>query len=148
MHRERSGLGTSRVVIDASFYLKLFLPEKASDKAHALMVSWVEKSVEVAAPTLIMFEAASVMRNKVQRNILDEEETAEIIEHMKRMDMTLLYTDDVFETAWEIGARLKSATLYDCFYLAVSELLDAPLWTADARLHQSAKHVCPNIQLL
>lgn len=141
-------MGISRVVVDASFYLKLFLPEKDSDKAHALMVSWVDDSVEITAPTLLVFEAASVIRNKVHRKVLDEEQANEVIEHMKRIDVTLLYTDDILETAWEIGEKLKTPTLYDCFYLALSELLDAPLWTADAKLYQTARDIRPNIHLL
>lgn len=112
------------------------------------MVSWVDDSVEIAAPTLLMFEAASVIRNKVHRNVLTEEEANEVIEHMKRIDMTLLYTEDILEMAWEIGAKLKAATLYDCFYLAVSELLDAPFWTADARLYQSARNIHRDAHLL
>ena len=139
---------SSRAVIDASFLLKLFLPEEKSDEAHQLWSSWIDDSREVIAPTLLMFEAASVIRNKVHRKILGEDDAREIIDRMKRMDMTLVYTDDLLDSAWEIGTRLKSVALYDCFYLALSELLVAPLWTADKRLYQSAKGEFSAVNLL
>ena len=138
----------SRTVIDASFLLKLFLPEERSDRAYEIWASWIENSVEVAAPTLIMFEAPSVIRNKVHRKLLNEKDGAEIIERMKRVDMTLVYTDDLLESAWEIGKRLRATALYDCFYLALAQLLSAPLWTADKKLCQLAKGVVPGLNLL
>jgi predicted nucleic acid-binding protein len=144
----RKDLEISRTVIDASFLLKLFLPEQKSDEAHQLWNSWIEDSVEIAAPTLLMFEVASVIRNKVHRRIVEERDASEIVERMKRMDMTLVYTDDLLDAAWEIGARLKTTALYDCFYLALSELLVAPLWTADKRLHEAAKGLIPRLNLL
>jgi predicted nucleic acid-binding protein len=141
-------LESSRTVIDASFLLKLFLPEEKSDLAHQLWNSWIDDSVEITVPTLLMFEAASVIRNKVHRRIVEEDDASEIIERMKRMDMTLVYSDDLLDAAWEIGARLKSAALYDCFYLALADLLDAPLWTADKRLYQEAKGEWSGVNLL
>jgi predicted nucleic acid-binding protein len=141
-------LEISQTTIDASFLLKLFLPEERSDKAHEIWSSWIENSVEVVAPTLIMFEAASVIRNKLHRKLLNETDASEIIERMKRIDMTLVYTDELLETAWEIGSNLKVSVLYDCFYLALAQLLNAPLWTADAKLYQAARDLKPRPQLL
>lgn len=95
-----------------------------------------------------MFEAASVIRNKVHRRIVEEDDASEIIERMKRMDMTLVYSDDLLGAAWEVGARLKLAALYDCFYLALADLLDAPLWTADTRFYQETKDGWSCVNLL
>jgi predicted nucleic acid-binding protein len=141
-------LEISQTTIDASFLLKLFLPEERSDKAHEIWSSWIENSVEVVAPTLIMFETASVIRNKLHRKLLNEKDAAEIIERMKRIDMTLVYTDELLESAWEIGSHLRVPVLYDCFYLALAQLLNAPLWTADKKLYQAAHDLKPGLQLL
>jgi predicted nucleic acid-binding protein len=141
-------LKVSQTTIDASFLLKLFLPEERSDRAHEIWSSWIEDSVEVVAPTLIIFEAASVIRNKTHRELLNERDAAEIIERMKRMDMTLVYTDELLESAWEIGSRLRAPALYDCFYLALAQLLSVPMWTADAKLYQAARDIVPKLSLL
>ena len=56
-----------QVAVDASFLLKIFLPEDKSDQAEELWKKWIADSVEVVAPTLIAFEVASVIRNKGER---------------------------------------------------------------------------------
>lgn len=141
-------MNISQTTIDASFLLKLFLPEESSDKAHELWSSWIEDSIEVVAPTLIMFEASSVIRNKVHRRLLKETDATEIIERMHRIGVKLVYTDELLEGAWEIGLRLKVPLLYDCFYLALAQLLNVPLWTADRKLYQAARKLFPQLHLL
>jgi predicted nucleic acid-binding protein len=141
-------LGISQATIDASFLLKLFLPEAGSEKAHEIWSSWIAESVEVVAPTLIVFEFASVIRNKAHRGFLSETDATEVIERMTRLDMTLVYTDDLLEAAWQLGARLHLPALYDCFYLALAQLLGVPFWTADEKLYQTARNVVPGLNLL
>ncbi|MDP2753213.1 MAG: type II toxin-antitoxin system VapC family toxin [Nitrospirota bacterium] len=138
----------SQVSIDASFLLKLFLPEEKSEKAEEIWKSWIKDSIEVVAPTLIIFEVSSVLRNKVYRGSIDAETGANIINQLKGLDILLVYTDDILDIAWEIGDILKSSTLYDCFYIALARFLDIPLWTADKRLYDSAKNIVPFINLL
>ncbi len=56
------------MAVDASFLLKLFLPEDRSDQAEELWKAWVGDHAEIVAPTLIVFEVSSVIRNKVFRD--------------------------------------------------------------------------------
>lgn len=137
-----------RIAIDASFLLKLFLPEDKSDQAEELWKRWIEDSIEIVAPNLIKYEGSSVLRNKVYRRILDEEEAVEIINLLKHLDLSLIYTEDLIDIAWEIGSILKTPTLYDCFYLALPKFLSIPFWTADRKLYQAGKRKFPFINLL
>jgi predicted nucleic acid-binding protein len=111
-------------------------------------ISSFVKQLEIIAPTLITFEASSVIRNKVFRGILSEREGGEIISLLKQLDISLIYTDELLDIAWEIGAMLNTLSLYDCFYLALRKLLRIPLWTADKRLFRSAKKEFPFLNLL
>ena len=137
-----------QVAVDASFLLKLFLPERKSDQAEALWKDWVGDHVEIVAPTLITFEVASVVRNKVFRDSLSEREGGEIITLLKQLDVSLIYTEELLDIAWDIGTLLNRPNLYDCFYLALPKLLRIPLWTADKKLYQSARKEFPFINLL
>jgi len=137
-----------QVAIDASFLLKLFLPENKSDEAEMLWKAWVGDHVEIMAPTLIMFELPSVIRNKVFRGILTEREGGEIINLLNQLDISLIYTEEFLDIAWEIGIILNTPNLYDCFYIALPKLLRIPLWTADKKLFQSAKKEFPFVNLL
>ncbi len=141
-------LKKSQIVIDASFLLKLFLPEEKSAKAENIWKFWIKESVDIAAPPLIIFEVSSVLRNKVYRGIIDETSARNIIRELKSMDISFLYPEDILDIAWDIGAALKSATLYDCFYIALAKFLNTPLWTADKKLYDVAKRTMPFINLL
>jgi len=141
-------LKTSQVAIDTSFLLKLFLPEDSSDQVEHQWRNWIENSIEVIAPTLIVFEASSVLRNKVFRGILDNVDATEMIDRIRHLDLSLIYAQELIELAWGIGAILKAPTLYDCFYLAVAKLFKVPFWTSDKRLYKSAKKEFPFINLI
>jgi predicted nucleic acid-binding protein len=136
------------VAVDASFLLKIFLPENKSDQTEELWKAWVGDHVEVVAPTLITFEVSSVVRNKVFRDMLSESEGGEIISLLKQLDISLIYTEELLDIAWEIGTILNTPNLYDCFYLALPRLLRIPLWTADKKLFRSAQKEFPFVNLL
>ena len=138
----------SQVLIDASFLLKLFLPEEKSNEAEAQWRNWVKRDVEVIAPTLIVFETSSVLKNKVYRGIINGEDADKLIKQLQELDITLMYTEDILEDAWEVGKILKSSTLYDCFYIALSKFLNIPMWTADGKLYHSAGKFFSHINLL
>jgi predicted nucleic acid-binding protein len=137
-----------QVAVDASFLLKMFLPEEKSDEAETLWKAWVGDHVEIMAPTLIVFEVSSVIRNKVFRGNLTEKEGEGISNLIKEIDLSLIYTPELLDIAWEIGTILNTPNLYDCFYLALPRLFRIPLWTADKKLFQSAKKEFPFINLL
>lgn len=139
---------SSRTIIDASFLLKLFLPEDRSGKADSLLKNWIEDSTEIMAPTLIVFETASVLRNKVFRGILTEDEAKEILQQVRDFDLSLVYVEDILDLAWEDGKALNAPALYDSYYLAVSRFFSAPLWTADEKFYNSAKKKYPLINLI
>jgi predicted nucleic acid-binding protein len=128
--------------------LKLFLPEDSSDLVEHQWKNWIENSIEVIAPTLIVFETSSVLRNKVFRGMLDEVDATEMIDRVRHLDLSLIYAQELIELAWGIGRILKTQTLYDCFYLAVGKLFAVPFWTSDKKLYRSAKKEFPFINLI
>ena len=137
-----------QVAVDASFLLTIFLPENKSDEADELWKAWIGDHVEIVAPNLIMFEVSSVIRNKVFRDMLSEREGGEIISLLKQFDISLIYTEELLDIAWEIGTTLNTPSLYDCFYLVLPRLLRIPLWTADKKLFRSAQKEFRFVNLL
>lgn len=141
-------MNDSRVVVDASLLLKILLPEDKSEQAERLWKGWIKDSIEIVAPTLIIFEVSSVLKNKVYRGILENSDALKLINQIKHLDLTLIYTEDLVDLAWEISEILKAPVLYDCFYIALSKFLDIPLWTADTKLYNSAKEKFPFINVI
>ncbi len=138
----------SQVSIDASFLLKLFLPEEKSKKAEETWKRWINESIEIVAPALIIFEFSSVLRNKVYMGLIDNRIGMDIINQLKELDILLVYNDDILSIAWEMGDIQKSSTLYDYFYIALAKYLNIPLWTADKKLYNSVKNTMPFVNLL
>jgi predicted nucleic acid-binding protein len=128
--------------------LKLLLPEDSSDQVEHQWRKWIENSIEVVAPTLIVFETSSVLRNKVFRGILDDVDATEMIDRIRHLDLSLIYAQELIELAWGIRAILKASTLSDCFYLAVAKLFKVPFWTSDKKLYKSTKKEFPFVNLL
>jgi len=135
-------------VIDASFYLRLVLPEEKSEQVERLWASWIQESVDVFAPSLFMYEVSSTLRNKVHRKILSISDAEEIKNQLKNLDMTFIYSEDMLDTAWDIASQLNLPTLYDCFYIALSKFLNIPLWTADNKLYNLVNEEFPLINLV
>ena len=138
----------SQVAVDASFLLKLFLPEDLSDQVERQWKSWVENSIEVIAPTLIVFEVSSVLRNKVFRGIMDEADASEMIDKLGHLELSLVYAKEFMEMAWEIGKTLKAPALYDSYYLAVAKFFDVPFWTGDGKFYEAARKHFPFVHKL
>jgi hypothetical protein len=42
--------------------------------------------------------------------------------------------------AWNLAQRLNQPKVYDCYYLALAELLACEFWTADERLFNTVRH--------
>ncbi len=62
----------AEVCADASFVLKVALPEPKSDLVRRQWAAWVRDGVTVIAPWFWMFETHAVLRRKVVRRELTE----------------------------------------------------------------------------
>ena len=58
------------VVVDASLVVKGLVDEEDSDKAHAVLESWVAQDVTRIAPYLMPFEVANALHRRVVRGEL------------------------------------------------------------------------------
>lgn len=58
----------TEVCVDASFVLKVALPEIKTDLVRAHYASWQRDGIAVIAPWLWMFESHAVLRRKVFKN--------------------------------------------------------------------------------
>ena len=59
------------VVVDASLAIKWLVEEDDSDKAHAVLQSWVAQDITRIAPHLMPFEVANALHRRVLRGELN-----------------------------------------------------------------------------
>lgn len=94
---------------------------------------------DLAAPHLLQVEVASVLRRAVNSGEISDDVAS--IAHGDLLDLRveLVSYEIVAARAWELRHNLNS---YDAWYVAVAELLDAPLATLDQRLVNAPGPTC------
>jgi|GEM_PF-35310 len=137
---------SSLVVVDASFVLKLVLPEEHSDRVRRAWGKWVEQGVEVFAPYLLVYEVTSVLRHKVFRGELAPEEGEAALLAIQAQGIRLLHPEGLEQVTWRLAQEIERPTAYDTSYLALAELLGCELWTADMRLKNAAQGRLPYLR--
>lgn len=129
-----------RTCVDASVALKLVLAETDSDLADALWRHWLDHGVEIIAPYHFVFETTSVIRGRVHRGLFTPEQGRKALEILQTQNVQFLHPSELVERAWELAEQFNRPTVYDCFYLALSEFAGCELWTADRRLYSVVNH--------
>ena len=115
------------LVVDAS----VLAPALADDGADGDAARARLRGQDLAAPELIDLETLSVIRRQLRTGRLDTRRA-----ELARVDLTELPLHraphaPLLSRCWELRENL---TVYDAAYVALAELLDVVLVTADARL--------------
>ena len=95
---------------------------------------WVKRTIEgeaLAAPELMLFEAANLLRRIVLRGERDAASSSLAHADLLNLPVERYPYAFVARRAWEWRHNL---TMFDASYVALAELLDAPLVTLDRRL--------------
>lgn len=150
MSAAESGAGTRRgVVVDASVVLALLLPEAGSRAVRGLWERWVEDGTDVAGPILLACEVVSVLVRKVHRRELPPEAGHAALGAFLALRVELRHPPGIEERSWAVARRWNLPAAYDAFYVALAEMLDRDLWTADRRLvAAAAADLAPRLRLV
>lgn len=103
--------------------------------------SWAQELLidDLAAPHLLPVEVANVLRRAAAAGQISEDVAS--LAHADLLDLRfeLVPYEAVADRAWQLRHNL---TAYDAWYVAVAELLDAPLATLDRRLVEAPGPRC------
>lgn len=116
------------VVIDASALIELVLGSHAG-RAVARRIEPDE--VTLHAPHLLSLEVAQTLRRLSATGVLSAERAEEALMDAAALDVHHYDHEPIVARVWELRRNL---TAYDAVYIALAEVLDAPLLTLDARL--------------
>ncbi len=126
-------------VLDASVGVKWFRNEAESAAAREIVRRHVAGEIVVAVDSLFAYEVLRAATRDRQ-----PEDTPRIWRDLAALDLiTVPLGDELVEAATRVRAEYGCA-LYDAFSAGLADLLDAPLYSADARAH--ARH--PRVRLL
>ncbi|MGH3681895.1 MAG: type II toxin-antitoxin system VapC family toxin [Natronosporangium sp.] len=91
------------------------------------------------APETIDLEVASVIRKHVLPENLSPDRAAQAIQDLAAVPLVRVSHRPLLDRIWQLHPNV---TPYDAAYIAVAELLDAPLITADVRLSRAPGTRC------
>ncbi|HXF70525.1 MAG TPA: type II toxin-antitoxin system VapC family toxin [Thermoflexus sp.] len=130
------------VVIDANFGVALLCPLPYSLACRNWLEEWLRRGVNLVAPILWDYEIASALRKQWAQNLLTREAVLDGLVWIFRLPVQRISPDqELLRRALLWAERLGQMTAYDAQYLAVSEWLGAPFWTADQKLYHRCREI-------
>ena len=128
------------LVVDASFTLPLLIADPRSAQARPLAQKLRREGHAFLAPTLWTYEVTSTLHKLRHFGHISPSEAEFALDSMASFEIELVHPDLSLArraVAWSL--RLKRASTYDSFYLALAEERGCDLWTADSHLANAVK---------
>jgi predicted nucleic acid-binding protein len=120
------------IVVDASAALAALLNAGPARRALA--------TEQLHAPHLIDSEVANSLRRETAARRLHADAAWAALDAWRRLGMTRYPAHSLLDRIWELRDNLSA---YDATYVALAELLDCSLLTADHRLGRAPGTGCP-----
>ena len=121
-------------VVDASVGVKLVVREDSSDIAELFFASIAQvPEGSLFVPDLFYAECANVLWKYVRRSGCGRKNAYDDLASLYDLSLVAIPTPALTPTAFGLAVEL-SISVYDACYVAASDLVGAPLVTADMRL--------------
>jgi len=130
-------MNSNSVCVDSSLALAWLLVAQQNDNADALRQEWSEKRIKLLGPPMFHAEVTSVLRQQVFFKRILPEEGEEVFSIYQEIPVRIIDEPAMYRKAWELAKEFNLPVCYDMQYLAVAELEDCELWTADKKLANS-----------
>ena len=122
------------IVVDASTVIESLLRSPTAIKIDARLFNAGET---LHAPHLLDIEVMHVLRRHDMARDIDPKRAQEALDDYGDLPIRRYPHRDLLPRVWELRANL---TAYDAVYVALAEVLDAPLVTRDRRLANATGH--------
>jgi predicted nucleic acid-binding protein len=122
------------IILDASAVIEWLLQTAAGIKIDKRIFS---RQLSLHAPHLLDVEVAQVLRRYVRDKTIAAQRGQEALEDLGDLPLSRYPHDFLIPRIWELRGTL---TAYDAVYVALAEVLDAPLLTCDGRIASAPGH--------
>jgi predicted nucleic acid-binding protein len=129
------------IVVDASVVAPALAYDTPEGKAARGRLDGEEN---LSAPEIVDLEVASVWRHALRAGRLDEDRSQRALRDLAAMRLVRMPHQPLMDRIWELRHNL---TPYDAAYVALAEVLDATLLTADGKLTRAPSLRC-EVELL
>jgi predicted nucleic acid-binding protein len=122
------------IVLDASAAIEWLLQSPAGVRIEKRIFS---PSQTLHVPHLLDVEVIQVLRRYVREKTMSEQRGEEALQDLGDLPLNRYPHDFLLPRVWELRSTL---TAYDAVYVALAEVLDAPLLTCDDRIASAPGH--------
>jgi predicted nucleic acid-binding protein len=137
-----------RICLDASLVLAWLLPAERTPEVAHIWDGLLQRRDKLLGPPLLFIEVTSVLRELlVQRQITSQEAELALFA-FQLLPVARAWPQELHTKAWEISKALNHRKTYDAHYLALAEIEDCELWTADRRLYNAVGGRMPWLKLV
>lgn len=130
------GAGIALIVVDASVLAPALLDDGAiGERARAAL----EDHSSIHAPQLLFAELLSRARRVHRSKLADASRCERALLRATQLPLVTHGHESLLPQVWHLRDRCSA---YDALYVALSQIFDATLLTADARLARSVANIC------
>lgn len=115
------------IVADASAVIAFLTDKSATGQFVAATVA----ATSLAYPSLLPYEVTNALRRLCQRGLLEPHVAQNALHRTNELGGIMFQFEELSDRAWQLRDNL---TAYDAAYVALAELIDAPLLTFDHKL--------------
>jgi predicted nucleic acid-binding protein len=128
----------SKIVIDASVLLKLFLKDEECIQQTTNLVDdyFIHHGVLLICPGLLIYEAINALYVATRQRRISSNIVAELLDMLLSLEIEIRDGDP--RKILELSLKYK-ITAYDAAYLALAESLDCDLWTGDRAFYNTVR---------
>jgi len=122
----------TRYVVDASVAIQWFIPETHSHAAGRL-----QRSIpRLHAPNFFVLEVGNTVIKKIRRKELTQEEGDFILKELRQVPIQRHTDERLFPLAYSLALQTH-CSLYDCLYLALANVIEGKMVTADLKFYSA-----------
>lgn len=129
----------TNIVIDSSVVGKWFFPtEEDSKKALDIKNDFFRQQITICIPVLIYYEINNLLKTAIKSFRVDRKKASRAYQGLLNLNFTIYSSKELFNLTLDKAVSLDISS-YDASYIALSELLNIPFYTADKKLILKAK---------
>jgi len=124
------------MIIDASALLPSYFPDEDQLLSQRLLRDYVLGELDLAAPTLLVYEMTNAVMQAIRRGRIREEQGLEALDTFEGLGIPL------FPVAWQemiAFARRFDRSAYDASYLALASERGEQFITGDRRMYNAVR---------
>lgn len=121
------------IIIDSSVAIKWYLSDETDDQAFKIADSFSNKSTLIAVPIHFFYEVGNILKTASKKLRINSEDAASAFKGLLELDFIAYSSKELLKAALEKSIDLD-LSFYDASYIALSDYLQIPFYTADLKL--------------